>query len=94
MERSQYETCEPLESDEILEGLRRIASERAGHEADAEGLKGKLDEAKKRVAGCEVATREVLRALNEDRGVFKKKDGSLTTEPPDSQTTIEDLDNQ
>ena len=88
--RSDYRSTAPLDEHEVLEELKAIHQKKAGHEAEAEGRKKAYDEVREKVAFCDKQINDVLRALNEDRFVYRLKTGDVTLAPPDNQMTIDE----
>lgn len=82
---SAFQKQTPLDRDEVLSALQEINQRRAGLEAEVEGRTLDLKQAKESVEKCALQIYEILSAINNDRPVYRLKDGTVTTDAPDPQ---------
>jgi len=86
--RSKFDDLLPLDRDEILRELQRLNDRCAGYEAEVEGKSTDLKETKLKLDAAIHQIRTILSAVNNDRPVYRLKDGTVTTDAPDPQAEL------
>lgn len=86
MQRSEYESQVPVESDVVFQEIQRMNVKANDDDNQIDSLSEELKDLKKDRDGYVSGLRKLITAAQKGLPVYKLKDGELTTETPDAQT--------